>query len=494
MLFQKACSTKRNRNEKTEMKKTGMREVEVRRAERKEAAVKELEIKKRETKGNHVLDMTKGSPVRLLLRFALPLFVGNLLQQVYHLADTSIAGHLLGDTALSQIGATAALYGLITNTAFGLNNGLALTVSRYFGASEEGKMKQAVCWMVLLSGGTAILLTVGFLLFQSFLLSALQVPGEIREGAMAYLTVILAGIPLAMAYNLEAALLQAVGNSMTPLIFLLFSSVLNIGLDFLFMKSWAMGVRGAAAATVLSQGISAALGLVYIGRHYPQLRFGKREFQVKPDFVLRMYWSGLSMALMSTVYNIGSVILQSSINALGNVYIAAQVGGRRLAELFHVPGLALGTSVATYSSQNYGAKDGARIKKGIWTANFLFGIWWLIAMAFVFLAAPAAVRLLTGSTNETVLANGALYLKISIPMVPPMAVLIILRNALQGMQHSLSPLLCSSLELIGKVIFALWIVPVWGYTAVCICEPVTWVVCCLFILGACFLHRKEFQT
>lgn len=193
--------------------------------------------------GNRVLDMTKGSPVRLLLQFALPLFLGNLLQQLYNLADMSIAGNLLGDSALSQIGATAALYSLITNTAFGLNNGLALTVSRYFGAADKEKMKQSVCWMVLLSGISAVIMTAGFLVFQSAILKALQVPEEILKGASGYLTIILAGIPLTMLYNLEASLLQAVGNSATPLKFLVFSSVLNVVLDFLFMKPFAMGVQ-----------------------------------------------------------------------------------------------------------------------------------------------------------------------------------------------------------------------------------------------------------
>lgn len=442
--------------------------------------------------GNHVLDMTKGSPMRLLLRFSLPLFLGNLFQQLYNLADTSIAGHLLGDEALSQIGATAALYSLITNTAFGLNNGFALTVSRSFGAGDRQEMKRSVCWMAVLSAVSAVCLTVGFLGFRHVLLSALQVPADVLEGAEGYLTIILAGIPLTMAYNLEAALLQAMGNSRTPLLFLLFSSGLNVVLDILFMKPLAMGVEGAAAATILAQGISAGLGLVYIIRGYPQLRFGREEFRVKRGFVLKMFWTGLSMALMSTVYNVGSVILQSSINALGNIYITAQVGGRRLAELFYTPGLALGTSVATYASQNYGAGAPARIKKGIWTALFLYGIWWVIALLIVIFGAPGAVRLITGSMSQEVVSNAVLYLRISIPMIPPMAVLVILRNALQGMQHSVSPLLCSTLELAGKVVFALFLVPVYGYTAVCICEPVTWVICFFFILGACLLHKSEF--
>lgn len=181
------------------------------------------------------LDMTKGSPMKLLFTFALPLFLGNLLQQFYNLADTSIAGHLLGDAALAQIGATSALYSLITNFAFGLNNGLALNVSRSFGAGDKKEMKRSVCWMVTLAFISALVMTVGFLMFRKPLLTVMQTPEDVLDGALSYFTVILAGIPLTMAYNLESALLQSMGNSVTPLGFLLFSSILNVILDFFFI-------------------------------------------------------------------------------------------------------------------------------------------------------------------------------------------------------------------------------------------------------------------
>lgn len=442
---------------------------------------------------SRVLDMTKGKPFLLVLQFALPLFFGNLLQQFYNLADTAIAGHVLGDTALAEIGAVAALYGLITNFAFGMNNGLALSLSRSFGAGDEKKMKHAACWMVTISMSVAIVLMVIFLLCEKPLLMLLQVPEETMAGAMKYLTIILIGIPFTMAYNMEAAMLQAVGNSMTPLLFLLFSSVLNITLDYVFMAPLAMGIGGAAFATVLSQGVSAFLAFLLIRRNYPLLHFKKTDYKVEKKFVLEMAGAGLSMALMSAIYNIGSVILQGSINALGNLYITAQVGARRLAELFHTPGLALGTSVATYTSQNMGGGNRSRIKKGVWSAFFMFAIWWVISMIFVTFFAEDAVRLVTGSSNAEIIYNTVLYLRISFPLIPTMAVIIILRNMLQGMNHLLMPLICSGLELFGKVVFAIWIVPVYGYVAVCVCEPATWIICCIFILICTFLCRKEFQ-
>lgn len=441
----------------------------------------------------HTLDMTVGSPARLLLRFSLPLFVGNLLQQVYNLADTAIAGHLLGDAALSQIGATAALYSLITTLAFGLNSGFALSVSRHFGANDRKRMEQSVCWMVTLSALCASVMTAVFLLSRFALADAMQIPADTREGALAYLTVILAGIPLTMAYNLESSLMQSVGNSVTPLLFLVFSSILNIALDLLFMGPLGLGVGGAAAATVLAQGISAALGLFYILRREPDLHFGRNALRVPCGFVPDMFFTGLSMALMSAIYSIGSVILQGSINALGNVYIAAQVGGRRLAELFYMPGVALGASVATYSSQNFGANRRCRIVQGQWVALAIYGVWWLFALAFTFTAAPAAIRLITGSTNPDVLENALLYLHVSIPMVPPMAVVVIVRNALQGMKHTVAPLICSTMELVCKAFFSFKLVPMLGYPAVCACEPVAWVICMVFILAAAYAFRNDFN-
>lgn len=443
---------------------------------------------------SRVLDMTRGDPFRLVLQFSLPLFCSNLLQQVYNLTDTALAGHLLGSAALAEIGATAALYGLIMNFAFGMNNGLALTVSRCFGAGEQEGIRRAVGWMVTLSAAVSLVLTTVSLLGRGALLQALQVPAEVWDGAAAYLTVILLGIPLTMLYNMEAALLRAVGNSVTPLLFLLFSSVLNVGLDAAFMGPLGMGVRGAAVATVLAQGISAVLGAVYLVRSYPELHFAPAHLKKSARrAVMNMFWAGMSMGLMSAIYNLGSVALQSSINALGSVYITAQTAARRMAEMYFIPGGALGISVATFSSQNLGAGRRSRIGQSVRAALKIYFVWWLFVLAFTFLLGEPVLRLITGSSDARIISNAMLYLKISVPIIPPMAVLVILRNMLQGIRHTVEPLLASALELIGKVIFAVWLVPVWGYRAVCFCEPTTWIICFVFILLAVWRCRSDLQ-
>lgn len=443
---------------------------------------------------SRVLDMTRGDPFRLVLQFSLPLFCSNMLQQVYNLTDTALAGHLLGSAALAEIGATAALYGLIMNFAFGMNNGLALTVSRCFGAGEREGIRRAVGWMVTLSAAVSIVLTTVSLLGRGALLQVLQVPAEVWDGAAAYLTVILLGIPLTMLYNMEAALLRAVGNSVTPLLFLLFSSVLNVGLDAAFMGPLGMGVRGAAVATVLAQGISAVLGAVYLVRSYPELHFAPAHLKKSARrAVMNMFWAGMSMGLMSAIYNLGSVALQSSINALGSVYITAQTAARRMAEMYFIPGGALGIGVATFSSQNLGAGRRSRIWQSVRAALKIYFVWWLFVLAFTFLLGEPVLRLITGSSDARIISNAMLYLKISVPIIPPMAVLVILRNMLQGIRHTVEPLLASALELIGKVIFAVWLVPLWGYRAVCFCEPTTWIICFVFILLAVWRCRSDLQ-
>ena len=380
---------------------------------------------------SRVLDMTRGDPFRLVLQFSLPLFCSNMLQQVYNLTDTALAGHLLGSAALAEIGATAALYGLIMNFAFGMNNGLALTVSRCFGAGEREGIRRAVGWMVTLSAAVSIVLTTVSLLGRGALLQVLQVPAEVWDGAAAYLTVILLGIPLTMLYNMEAALLRAVGNSVTPLLFLLFSSVLNVGLDAAFMGPLGMGVRGAAVATVLAQGISAVLGAVYLVRSYPELHFAPAHLKKSARrAVMNMFWAGMSMGLMSAIYNLGSVALQSSINALGSVYITAQTAARRMAEMYFIPGGALGIGVATFSSQNLGAGRRSRIGQIVRAALKIYFVWWLFVLAFTFLLGEPVLRLITGSSDVRIISNAMLYLKISVPIIPPMAVLVILRNML----------------------------------------------------------------
>ena len=431
-------------------------------------------------------DLTEGTPWKTILAFALPIIISYLLQQVYTISDAAIVGQTLTAGEVAGVNDTTSIIFIFLQFAFGVSAGFCVVTAAEVGAHHEAGVRRSLAAQILLSAALTVLLTGLALLLLKPMLAWINVTPESPEvyrAAHTYCAIIFAGIGAQLFYNFICSFLRSMGDSVTPLLFLLFSTILNIGLDLLFIVSFHWGVAGAAIATVLAQGISAVLGVVYILRGYPELRFTPRQLGAATRrAVTSMFWAGLSMGLMSAIYNLGSVALQSSINALGSVYITAQTAARRLAELYFIPGGALGIGVATFSSQNLGAGRRSRIWQSVKAALAIYFVWWVFVMAFTFLLGGAAIRGITGSTDEVIISNALLYLKISAPVIPPMAVLVILRNMLQGIRHTVEPLLASGLELVGKVIFAVWLVPVRGYRAVCFCEPTTWVVCFVFIL------------
>ena len=314
------------------------------------------------TAQSRVTDMTRGDPVRLLLNFSAPLFLSNLLQQFYNLADTALAGHILGDAALAEIRATAALYGLIMNFAFGMNNGLALTVSRLFGAGDEKGVRRATAWMLALAGATAAVLTVVFVGVRRPLLVLLQVPEASIDGALAYLTLILLGIPLTMAYNMEAALLRAIGNSLTPLYFLLFSTVLNIGLDPLLIFGFHMGVKGAAWATVISQACSAVWIIGFLTSNRASLRLQPRHMRWDGAIVRSILALGVSPFIMASTESLIGFVLNSSLKAYGDIYISALAIMQSAMLFVSVPLTGFAQGFVPVASYNYGHGNRERLK------------------------------------------------------------------------------------------------------------------------------------
>ena len=417
-----------------------------------------------------------------------------MFQQLYNTVDTLIVGNFVGTQALAAVGATSSFVQLLVGLFVGLCSGAGVIIAQSFGAGDHDEVNRQVhtALALAIAGGAA--LTVIGLLISRPVLRLMQTPDEIVGMASEYLQIYFLGMIPQMIYNMGTNILRAVGDSKRPLYFLIVASIVNIVLDIVLVAVIPLGVAGAAIATVLAQGISAVLGVVYILRGYPELRFTPRQLRAATRrAVTSMFWAGLSMGLMSAIYNLGSVALQSSINALGSVYITAQTAARRLAELYFIPGGALGIGVATFSSQNLGAGRRSRIWQSVKAALAIYFVWWVFVMAFTFLLGGAAIRGITGSTDEVIISNALLYLKISAPVIPPMAVLVILRNMLQGIRHTVEPLLASGLELVGKVIFAVWLVPVRGYRAVCFCEPTTWVVCFVFILLAVWRCRGDLR-
>ena len=442
------------------------------------------------------VDLLSGDEGWVIFKFSVPIILSYLLQQIYTISDAAICGQTLGVDDIAGVNDVFPILFIFLQFAVGCTAGFSVITSIAAGRGDQARVRRSFAAQLVLGGVLSLALTGVAVLTLKPLLRFIGLseanPGVWRA-AYQYSLVIFLGIFAQLYYNLICSVLRSLGDSTTPLIFLLFSTVLNIGLDLLFILAFRLGVIGAAAATVVAQGISAVLCGWYIIRNYPALHFARNAFANGKKFAANMFWAGLSMGLMSAIYNIGSVVLQSSINALGSTYIAAQVAARRFAELFFIPGGALGIAVATYSSQNLGAGHRSRIMKGVTTALGIYFVWWVFVMLFVFFLSDPAVRAITGTNDEVIISNAVLYLKISAPVIPPMAVLVIVRNMLQGIQHTIEPLLASGLELIGKVIFGVWIVPAVGYTAVCFCEPVTWVICFVFILGALYRCRGELK-
>ena len=433
---------------------------------------------------------------QLLRRLAIPTVIAQLVNMLYNIVDRIYIGHIpeVGSSALTGVGVCLPIILIVSAFACFTASGGAPRASIYMGRDDMDSAEKTLGGCFTMQIGISVVLTAALLLWGRDALLAFGASENTIDYAADYLHIYAFGtlfVELTLGMN---AFITAQGFAKVGMYTVLIGAAANIVLDPIFIFALGMGVRGAAVATVLAQGISAVLGVVYILRGYPELRFTPRQLRAATRrAVTSMFWAGLSMGLMSAIYNLGSVALQSSINALGSVYITAQTAARRLAELYFIPGGALGIGVATFSSQNLGAGRRSRIWQSVKAALAIYFVWWVFVMAFTFLLGGAAIRGITGSTDEVIISNALLYLKISAPVIPPMAVLVILRNMLQGIRHTVEPLLASGLELVGKVIFAVWLVPVRGYRAVCFCEPTTWVVCFVFILLAVWRCRGDLR-
>lgn len=421
-------------------------------------------------------DLTKGDPTRLILAFAIPVMIGNLFQLFYNLADTRIVGSFLGDTALTAVGATNSLNSLIVGFLTGMANGFGIITARHFGANDQKQVKRSVAAILLLGLGISLLLTVLSAGFLTPLLRVLNTPENLIGQSAAYFRVILFGLTASMLYNGCAAVLRAVGDTITPLVFLILSTLLNVGLDLFFVCVLRAGVAGAAVATVLAQVVSGLLCVCYIYKKYPILHPSKADFRLSPWMVGQLMSSGLSMGFMMSLVNFGSVLLQSAINTFGEATILAHTAARRLTELFMLPFSVFGTTMATFCSQNWGARKPDRIRRGIWQALLISWIWCALVLLVIYTAVPSMVRLVTGTSTPGVIRTASLYLRIDGLLYFVTAGICVLRNALQGIGDLVTPIFSSFLELFGKLAVVLFLTPHLDYMGVILAEPIVWVV------------------
>lgn len=427
-----------------------------------------------------------GEIFKPMVIFALPVFISSIFQQFYNLADTMIVAHYLGDEALAAIGATAAIYDLLVGFAIGLSGGLAVVTARSYGAGDLDLVKRSVAYSLMIGAVVSLVITLAAQWLLYPLLGLLNTPDDIIAQAYAYISAITLFTFVMFSYNLLAGLLRAIGDSVMPLVFLIFSSFLNILLDIVFITRFSMGIAGAAYATVISQGASSILCAVYLWKRAPLLIPRRKHFSYESSLFGETLTQGLSMAFMHSVVSAGTVILQYGINGFGTLIIAGHTTARKIYTLFVMPFSALSQAVTTFVSQNRGANQWTRIRKALKYAYLSDVILAAAVTCFLLFAAQPLVVLVSGSSEEQVISNATLYLKVVGPAYALLGALLNTRSSLQAIGSKLLPLISSFTELIVKLLFVIFLIPRWGYLAVIFCEPIIWGIMTIQMLIALY--------
>lgn len=434
------------------------------------------------------VDLIHGPIFQSLITFALPLLVSNVFQQLYNTVDTMVVGNYLGDVSLAAIGSCTSIYDLLVGFALGIGNGLAIVTARSFGSQDRELLKKSVASSIVIGLIVSIALTTIGMICLHPLLELLNTPVDIIQEAYSYISVIVLFIVVMFAYNLCAGLMRAIGNSVMPLVFLIVSSLLNVVLDILFITQFHMGIQGAAVATVVSQGVSVVLCIIYIFKKTQILLPSKKHFQIDEELYKELLGQGFSMGFMSSIVSAGSVILQYGINNLGYLIIAGHTAARKLYMFFNMPFTAMALAISTFVSQNRGANQRERIQKAMKYAYIYDVIMATIVTIIILIFGSSLVKLISGSSESVVLDNGTLYLMIVGPFYAILGILMQTRYALQGLGQKLLPLISSVIEFIGKIIFVFVFIPQFEYMAVIFCEPVIWCVMCLQLVYSLYTN------
>lgn len=436
------------------------------------------------------VNLTDDPILPALLSFAFPILLSNIFQQVYNISDVMIVGRFLGQRSLAAVGATSAIFDLIVGFSVGVSNGMGIIIARNYGAKNEDQLRKSVAATAMIGGVLSLLVMLIGAVGLYPLLQFLGTPSVILAQSYLYISTIVNGVAVTFAYNLCAGLLRAVGDSLASLYFLIIAAILNILLDLLFITQLHLGVQSAGIATIIAQSFSALLCFFYIRKKVPFLLPSRKDFVWDQRLYQDLISQGLTMGLMSSIVSIGTVILQSAINKLGMTIISAQISARRIMSFALLPMAAISTSMTTFTSQNFGAKQFRRIQKGVKQACLLSLIWSIFVAVFLFFTSPFFTSLISGSSDPKLIANASLYLQISSFFYPVLGCLLILGNTLQGIGRKLTPLISSVIELTGKILFVLLIIPHTGYIGVILCEPLIWIPMTLLLW---FTYHKARQ-
>lgn len=421
-------------------------------------------------------DMTKGSPTRIILGFTLPLFLGNVFQQFYNMADTIIVGQFVGTGALAAVGSTGTIMFLITGFATGLGTGFTILTAQRFGAGDMKGMRRSVFTAAVLTVIVSVLVTAVSVIFMHPLLDLMQTPADIYDDAYAYIIVIMWGLAAQMLYNLLSALLRAIGNSKMPLYFLILAAVLNVILDLVFIINFKMGTAGAAYATVISQGVSGLLCLLYIVKAVPIFRLSRRDMVMDGRMMAEQLKVGLPMALQFSITAIGSIMVQTSLNMLGSTLVAAYTAAGKIEQILTQAYVALGTAMANYSAQNVGAGDIPRIRQGFRAATIWGSVYSVAAGVLIMTVGKYLTYLFVSSDAAMLLDSVDLYLKCIGFFFIPLNIVNAYRNGLQGLGYGLLPMTAGVAELAGRGVIAVISARYSSYFGICMAGPAAWVL------------------
>ncbi len=438
-------------------------------------------------------DMTVGSPMKLILGFAVPLLFGMLFQQIYSLVDTIIVGQFLGVKALAAVGATGSINFLIIGFCNGMCSGFALPVAQRFGAKDEDGLRKYIGNSAVLSIILGLVITIVTTLFCRPILELMSTPPDIIDLAYHYIVVIFIGIPAIILYNLLSGYIRSLGDAVTPVIFLVLAACLNIGLDLLFIVVFHWGVFGASFATVISQGISGLLCLFLIMKKFTIMHLKRSDWKLDSAYVCVLLTMGLPMGLQYSITAIGSVILQAAVNPLGSGAVAAMTAATKISCFIVCPFDALGSTMATYGGQNVGAGRLERLGKGLKSSTLLGLIYSVIALAILYFFGEQLNLLFVSASEVEVIANSQEFLIANALFYFPLALVNIVRFLIQGMGFSGFAMLAGLCEMVARTLVGLVFVPVFGFSAACFASPTAWIFADAFLIPAFFYTRNKLK-
>lgn len=436
-------------------------------------------------------DMTSGSPLKMILFFSIPVLLGNLFQQFYNMVDTIIVGRYLGEEALAAVGSTGCLMFLVLGFANGIAQGFGVMISHAFGAKDFPLLKHYVALSLILTVVVSVILTVPTVAASRELLLWMHTPENIIGMADAYIKVIFAGIILTMLYNVLSGILRGIGDSKTPLYFLILSSVLNIVLDIFLIVNVKLGTAGAAYATIISQGVSAVLCFFYMFYKFDILRTSSRDYYLDFIGIRKMLAIGIPMALNYSITAVGTMIMQSAVNVFGSSVVAAFTAASKVNNIATQTMPTLGTALATYCGQNLGAGKYKRIYEGMRQGFFLCLAAAAVAAAICILGGRSIVGWFVSNPSEEIFTYAMQYLIIASGFFLPLAMIFLYRNALQGLNEGLVPMLSGAVELLCRFAVIALIPESAGFFGVCFADPAAWVGAALPLLITYLLWKRK---